>query len=97
MVSIELSPNGGFLLTIESMTVQGTHTIEIPASMAGIKVLTNILHARETASEWSNKIGSKASPTQQMIDEWLKANKATPAAPVVPKGRKYDIPLNFEI
>ena len=98
MVSIELGPRGGFLLTIESMTVDGAHHVEVPATQAGIDIIRNILHARQVATSYNNKIGSAASPTQNMVDEWLRRNK-TSDAPKVPKEpkRKYDLPLDFEI
>lgn len=68
-MDIRLDPSGGFFLTIPSTVAEG-HTIRIPFSLTGLSLLRTILrNAEERAGE---KIGSTFSPTQSMVDEWLR-------------------------
>lgn len=85
-VTITNSPQGGFTLHIPS-TSMGTTQIEIPFSFAGLKVMHLILQAREAAQSVHDlRIGTKAQPTQSMVEAWLRANKAT--KPEVVKKKK---------
>lgn len=88
-VAITNAPSGGFVLHIPS-TSMGTTKLEVPATDAGLKIIRAILHAREIAtSVYELRIGTKAQPTQSMVDAWLRANKPTKPAKKERKPSKY--------
>lgn len=51
-----------------------THAVHIPATLKGIKCLQRLLRARQDRTRTDKRIGTDASPTQSMIDAWLKAH-----------------------
>lgn len=69
-ITISLGPNGGFRCFIPSMTKEGGHHVNIPLSTDGLKALRKLLIQREQAIKAT--IGQDASPTQQMIEQWLR-------------------------
>lgn len=67
-MNIELAPDGGFTLSVPSAS--GTHPISIPFSEKGLRLLRHILTRYERAPK--AKIGNTSSPTQYMVEQWLK-------------------------
>jgi hypothetical protein len=78
MITIALSAEG-FALTIQSPKGL-VHTVQVPNSVAGLKIINTLLHAQAAAqSEHDKFIGTRASPTEEMVRHWLRDNK--PKAP----------------
>lgn len=67
--TISLGPNSTLALTLPS-PAGGTHTVCLPQTPAGLQHLIRILRAAE--AEASPTIGKVASPTQHMVDAWLR-------------------------
>jgi len=60
----------GFALTIPSDSSGRTHTIEVPQSVGGLKIIHRVLMDRQRAAD--RRIGHVASPTQVMVEQWLR-------------------------
>lgn len=73
--TISLHPSGAFSLTIPAPEpFSGSHTIQIPPTLEGIKALTTILRAR--TKEADHRIAQRSAPTQAQVDAWLRADRA---------------------
>jgi hypothetical protein len=64
-----------FVLSIPGVEAAGSHEVRIPtyAPELLIRVLSNQANASAT---YQRKIGFDASPTQYMVEGWLRANEA---------------------
>lgn len=71
--SISLDPSGQLLLEIPSQTVSGGHSILIPPTEGGLKILTQTLRKREAAI---SRLGDVGSPTQAQVEAWLRQDRA---------------------
>lgn len=74
--TISLAANGKLALTITSDSEANSgfhlgHTIEIPNNENGLRIINQILSAR---NDGKSKLGQAGNPTQEMIKLWL-ANK----------------------
>lgn len=79
-VSIALGPHG-FILTVPSTLEGRSHDIEVPANESGITVIRKVLSAQARAiKEYERKLGFEASPTQAMVEQWLRLDRITRAA-----------------
>lgn len=72
-LSIELADNGGFTVEIPSDTTEGAHHVQIPFTQTGLSVLRKLL--QERAKERKATLGMNGSPTQQMVDAWLRRER----------------------
>lgn len=71
MTDCTIRLNGaGFSVTIPSDISGNTHTLEVPQSLGGLRILRKILSDRQR--EEDRRIGTGSSPTQQMVEEWLR-------------------------
>lgn len=68
--TISLAANGKLLLTFEG-NLGFAHSVAIPNSIEGLRLINAILSAR---NEGKAKLGQQGNPTQEMIKLWL-ANK----------------------
>lgn len=75
-MQIELSPTGGFRLIIPAVLGVFTHSVDIPCTWQGMMALRRLLIERERAP--FARLGTPASPTQAMINEWLRLNPPPP-------------------
>lgn len=78
-VTITLSADGGFILQLPSTLEDRSHVVNITADLAGIKTMKKILRERGFTSS-RKEIGNVASPTQAMVDEWLRQDRINRAA-----------------
>jgi hypothetical protein len=86
-IRVDLSADGASLTAfIPSLTVEGGHHVNIPLDLRGLVIMYDILKARHDAREDAKKIGSRSSPTDALVREWLKNNKPTKQEPI--KSRK---------
>jgi len=69
--TIALSVNGNIDVTFYSGMI-GQHTVEIPMNANGMRLIKQILTAREQAQ---TRLGELGNPTQAIIDAWLKSKK----------------------
>lgn len=79
-VTISLGADGGFDLQVPSTLEHRTHVIHIPASTSGLSILRKVLSERNKEIA---KLGNPSSPTQFMVEEWLRQdriNRATEKA-----------------
>lgn len=74
-VTIALSASGGFTLTVPSTLEGRSHIVQVPGDEAGIKIMRKILTERQKAVA-RLEIGHAASPTQAMVTEWLRQDRA---------------------
>ena len=72
-MNIYIGANGNFRLDIPSRT-GGKHTVSIPQSLDGLRLLRKILMEADATPEPT--IGMAAHPTQAQVDAWLKADAA---------------------
>jgi hypothetical protein len=70
MCEISLAPSGNFRLTIPS-SAGGSHSVEIPLTMDGVRLLKKTLEAR--VKEVRPTIGMIASPTAADIHKFLQS------------------------
>ena len=70
--SISLDPSGQLLLEIPSQTVSGGHSILIPPTEGGLKILLQTLRKRERAI---SRLGDPGSPTQAQVEAWLRQDR----------------------
>ncbi len=68
-VRIALSPVGDGLIA----EMPSGHWVNFPATDKGARFLFMLL--TEQGTETSHRIATKASPTQSMVDKWLKGNE----------------------
>lgn len=73
-LTIQLSPQGSIQAYIPGDRSLG-HWVDIPLDLNGLEVLKYILTRRDSAKR--KIVGTDASPTQAMIDDWLKTNQVT--------------------
>lgn len=57
------------LVTVPSPVEGRSHVLEIPLTVGGLKALRKLLQNREHAAD--RRLATPASPTQQMVQEWL--------------------------
>lgn len=57
------------LVTVPSELEGRGHTVEIPCTEGGLRIIRKLLRKREI--ERDRRIATQASPTQQMVEEWL--------------------------
>lgn len=67
--TISLTPSGDISLTIPSNHVEGAHSVTIPLSIPGLKLLKKILTERQRSP--SARISEPASPVQAQVNAWL--------------------------
>ena len=67
-VTISLSGQG-LALTFPSDVSGRTHTLEVPMNIGGLQIIRKALMARQR--EEDRRLGTQASPTQAMVEEWL--------------------------
>lgn len=67
--TISLATSGNFALTIPSSSSTLTHTVEIPPTLDGLRILRKILSARSSTP--SARIGEDASPIREQVRLWL--------------------------
>lgn len=60
--------------------IKGGHTVLIPPTLAGIEALMKILQRQGADRAQDKTIGTTASPTTVMVEEWLKHNNPTTTA-----------------
>ena len=72
--TIRLSKEGKLLVHLPSLVREDAkgHTIIVPATSDGVRFLVETLRARAAQP---GPIATAASPTQEMVREWLKHNK----------------------
>lgn len=63
----------GLSITFPSDHTGRTHTVEVPMNLGGLKIIRKALMARQQESD--RRIGNHSSPTQQMVNEWLEADR----------------------
>lgn len=68
--TIRLAPSGTHFI----LQTKGEMGVEIPVSATGADILRNLLMAREMTPR--PKIGTPAFPTQHLINQWAKEDKA---------------------
>lgn len=76
-VTIALSASG-FVLTVPSTLEGRSHTIQVPGDEAGVKIIRKVLTERQKAFA-KLEIGHAASPTQAMVQEWLRQDRTARA------------------
>lgn len=81
-LTIALSDNGGFEVAVPSST-GGLHHVQIPFTLTGLSVLRKLL--QERAKQRKATIGMNGSPTQQMVEAWLKKDQEERAAAPKPQ------------
>lgn len=67
-ITITLS-GASFALCVPSDITGGTHLVQIPFSLEGMKIIRKVLMARQ--KEADRRIGNASSPTQAMVESWL--------------------------
>lgn len=72
-LSITLAPNGGFEVEVPSQKCNGSHRVQIPFTLSGLSILRKLL--QERAREAEHTLGMNGSPTQQMVEAWLRRDK----------------------
>ncbi len=77
-VTIDLAPNGMFNLELPSAFLENrSHSIQVPATVAGISILRKILTDRQREIK---RIGNDSSPTQWQVEQWLTLERKLLAA-----------------
>ena len=72
--TISLNSDGGLALELPAPPpFKGSHTVFIPATNDGMRVLIRLLSARESAAD--KRIATNAAPTQAQVDAWLRADR----------------------
>lgn len=67
-VTINLA-GAGLSLSVPSDVTGGTHSVAVPFTMEGMKIIRKVLMARQREAD--RRIGNTSSPTQDMVEKWL--------------------------
>lgn len=73
-VTISLGAHGGFELTVPSTLEGRTHVVLVPGDSSGLTIIRKVLSARAKAVS-RLEIGNAASPTQSMVEAWLREER----------------------
>lgn len=69
-ITIALGPNGTFELFIPGG--ESGHHVRVPATTEGLGIIRRVLSARR--EDLRPTLGKPSSPTQSMVDAWLKSD-----------------------
>ena len=83
-MKFSLGPNDSLVLELESPHVNGSYHVAVPFTVDGLIMVRQILRDRARSPE--AKIGTKASPTQEMVNHFMRTHerKAQEAAKANP-------------
>jgi hypothetical protein len=80
VVQKDTNPTSQILLSLSGDIMYATdeatkHTVAIPCDINGLRLLKLLLRAKQAIPKEQQKLGSKAMPTQRMVEEFLKNKK----------------------